>query len=551
MQRPPSGNPPGQAHASPRRKSAALNYLKNSPYTKSSGKKSKMIDQRGTLKRKTGKGNRKSIFVTSISPKKGAQLRLPRTSSFFNYHRQEGDSRFRKIETITKIVNKLKLRRRTKRDLEGDNRYAGRVWIRIVAGTDMKPCDSNGYSDPYVTVKINPREDKNTSLLSSPDKKAFCKAAYAVKYRTETKVKTLNPRWCVKNEFVLTVPLYSDVLHIEVWDADQFSTDDFMGQLDIPISSLQDSFLCDKRFKLHSRKKEKDIPGDLHLSILFTSINNSVVPIQTMQEESLPSDFDKKIPDESSSSRTDKKKNFNKPSITSQIETTSDSSARKVDSGQVAAYFNRELEFVESANDVKHELAMTTNITFDKVMQNPVLWVGLKRVLFERHSSELSEFLDDVQNFKRNYVHLSVEERIQAAQFILDNYIRFGSESEVNVKHGTKQTCAANLKKINALYKATGKLEDGLKDFANDVYRQVKKLIEVNFLHQFINSSHFQDACQKCIWVHHFLRASETDPELSYATIQLAQTELNRLESSLSNTTPPPKPMIDVKKSQT
>jgi len=100
--------------------------------------------------------------------------------------------------------------------------------LKINQGRDLKACDANGLSDPYVRV----------TLL--PDKK----------HRLETKIKrrTLNPRW---NEtfFFEGFPinkLQSRVLHLHCYDYDRFSKDDSIGEIHLPLCQVR-SVLCLKK----------------------------------------------------------------------------------------------------------------------------------------------------------------------------------------------------------------------------------------------------------------------------------------------------------------
>lgn len=78
--------------------------------------------------------------------------------------------------------------------------------------------DSNGKSDPYVKVIANGK----------------------VLHKTETKMKTLNPKYDSKKETVL-VPNQSAVkfIYIECWDWDRVGSDDFMGEAAIDVSDLE------------------------------------------------------------------------------------------------------------------------------------------------------------------------------------------------------------------------------------------------------------------------------------------------------------------------
>jgi len=82
--------------------------------------------------------------------------------------------------------------------------------INLKNGKDLVSKDLNGFSDPYVKFNLN-----------------------GVKAKSKVQYKTLNPIW---NETFTFHASDKDVIHIEIWDEDKFSTDDLMERFDIKLS---------------------------------------------------------------------------------------------------------------------------------------------------------------------------------------------------------------------------------------------------------------------------------------------------------------------------
>lgn len=93
-------------------------------------------------------------------------------------------------------------------------------------------------------------------------------ARTGAKIRTKTIWKNLNPVWNEKYEFEIVSPEGGEV-QIEVWDEDYLSSDDFMGQLIVPLSELPLNETLDKWYTLQKKKDKDKIKGDIHLAFHY------------------------------------------------------------------------------------------------------------------------------------------------------------------------------------------------------------------------------------------------------------------------------------------
>eukprot|EP00697_Spironema_sp_BW2_P002309 gnl/Spiro4/13088_TR6939_c0_g2_i1.p1 gnl/Spiro4/13088_TR6939_c0_g2~~gnl/Spiro4/13088_TR6939_c0_g2_i1.p1 ORF type:complete len:509 (-),score=82.32 gnl/Spiro4/13088_TR6939_c0_g2_i1:85-1557(-) len=152
----------------------------------------------------------------------------------------------------------------------------GVVHVAAIEGRDLIVADINGFSDPYLIFTIDEGQ----------------------KFKTEIIYKNLNPVW---NESLRTrcLPVHSleSNLNIEVWDHDTIGSDDYMGQLSIPLRSLIDQQVHTQWFAVQGRpnkpKKRNNKPrkfrGDLRLKLQFSfpleGVPNVVLPesILTLQ----------------------------------------------------------------------------------------------------------------------------------------------------------------------------------------------------------------------------------------------------------------------------
>ncbi|KAH9639071.1 hypothetical protein HF086_003602, partial [Spodoptera exigua] len=92
--------------------------------------------------------------------------------------------------------------------------------LRIVGAYSLAKKDIFGASDPYVRVELQ-KVDGDVTLDT---------------FITKTKKKTLNPTW--NQEFVFRVKPTEHKLLIQVFDENRLTRDDFLGMVEVPLSSV-------------------------------------------------------------------------------------------------------------------------------------------------------------------------------------------------------------------------------------------------------------------------------------------------------------------------
>ncbi|POI34997.1 hypothetical protein CIB84_001251 [Bambusicola thoracicus] len=102
------------------------------------------------------------------------------------------------------------------------DKHLGNLIIHILQARNLAPRDNNGYSDPFVKVYLLPGRG----------------AEY--KRRTKYVQKSLNPEWnqTVIYKNISTEQLKKKTLEVTVWDYDRFSSNDFLGEVLIDLSSV-------------------------------------------------------------------------------------------------------------------------------------------------------------------------------------------------------------------------------------------------------------------------------------------------------------------------
>lgn len=123
--------------------------------------------------------------------------------------------------------------------------------VQVIEARDLLAMDSNGLSDPYVKLQLG-------------------------KQRAKTKVvkKSLNPIW--DEEFSFRVGDLKEELFVSVLDEDKYFSDDFLGQIKVPLSNLLDSENLSfgiKWYQLQPKNKKSKIKncGNFEISSLLSN----------------------------------------------------------------------------------------------------------------------------------------------------------------------------------------------------------------------------------------------------------------------------------------
>ena len=120
--------------------------------------------------------------------------------------------------------------------------YRGnQLHVHVDRARGLAAADSNGYSDPYVKTYLLPDKAKHTKQKTSIKKKTL-DPVY-----NET-LKVANVRFLVYNKFISILSsvqykvseseLASRTLWLSVWDWDRFGRNQFLGEVRLPLSSL-------------------------------------------------------------------------------------------------------------------------------------------------------------------------------------------------------------------------------------------------------------------------------------------------------------------------
>ncbi|KAJ3221612.1 hypothetical protein HK099_003308 [Clydaea vesicula] len=127
---------------------------------------------------------------------------------------------------------------------------SAKLKIVVHEARNLLAADRNGFSDPYVIIKVGPLSSK-TNVIH----------------------KTLNPCWEYEAEFLITpVMIHADFeILFTCWDKD-FLGNDFLGQVRIPIAELGKAKFSETTptwYPFHQRNFKDKISGDLKISLGF------------------------------------------------------------------------------------------------------------------------------------------------------------------------------------------------------------------------------------------------------------------------------------------
>ncbi|NWX01255.1 PCLO protein, partial [Caloenas nicobarica] len=119
------------------------------------------------------------------------------------------------------------------------DKHLGNLIIHILQARNLAPRDNNGYSDPFVKVYLLPGRGKKQKISNVMFPPLF-KFSAEYKRRTKYVQKSLNPEWnqTVIYKNISTEQLKKKTLEVTVWDYDRFSSNDFLGEVLIELSSV-------------------------------------------------------------------------------------------------------------------------------------------------------------------------------------------------------------------------------------------------------------------------------------------------------------------------
>lgn len=129
--------------------------------------------------------------------------------------------------------------------------------VKVIAGIDLAKKDIIGASDPYVKLSLYVADENRELAL----------------VQTKTIKKTLNPKW--NEEFYFRVCPQNHRLLFEVFDENRLTRDDFLGQVDVPLSHLPTEDPAMERpytfkdFLLRPRSHKSRVKGYLRLKMAY------------------------------------------------------------------------------------------------------------------------------------------------------------------------------------------------------------------------------------------------------------------------------------------
>ncbi|CAL9682094.1 unnamed protein product [Knipowitschia caucasica] len=129
--------------------------------------------------------------------------------------------------------------------------------VKVIAGIDLAKKDIIGASDPYAKLSLYVADENRELAL----------------VQTKTIKKTLNPKW--NEEFYFRVCPQNHRLLFEVFDENRLTRDDFLGQVDVPLSHLPTEDPAMERpytfkdFLLRPRSHKSRVKGYLRLKMAY------------------------------------------------------------------------------------------------------------------------------------------------------------------------------------------------------------------------------------------------------------------------------------------
>jgi hypothetical protein len=134
------------------------------------------------------------------------------------------------------------------------------VCITVLEGRNLAAKDSTGTSDPFVVLKLGKQEHK-----------------------TNKQMKTLNPRWNEKCYFKSNA---TETLEVKVWDWDRIGSNDYMGEVSIPLAETAAAGETTKWYPLvagHGHSPS-EVSGEVQIRIQMVLVGNAQTAAMSAQD---------------------------------------------------------------------------------------------------------------------------------------------------------------------------------------------------------------------------------------------------------------------------
>jgi hypothetical protein len=118
--------------------------------------------------------------------------------------------------------------------------FIGYYFLHVIDGKNVLACDTSGTSDPYVVVDYTPVMSLDGGGSDSVGEN-HPSGLRPLSYKTSIHYRTLNPFWGDRGRFVLPVYGAPATIDLNMWDKDEFTSDDFMGFCELVVDSSSPS----------------------------------------------------------------------------------------------------------------------------------------------------------------------------------------------------------------------------------------------------------------------------------------------------------------------
>lgn len=144
--------------------------------------------------------------------------------------------------------------------------------VRVIKAIDLAKKDIFGLSDPYCKIHLLNGHGLDSIIDTM---------------RTMTIKKTLTPTW--DQVFDLRVNQANHKLLFEVFDENRLTRDDFLGQVDMPLSNIptiqENMDIIPKEYNLNPRSSRSRVKGSLKLVLYFRQDESTTINAADLQED--------------------------------------------------------------------------------------------------------------------------------------------------------------------------------------------------------------------------------------------------------------------------